>query len=108
MQQREPELDRWWHWDTVATAGRLPWELPRWRAGPRDEIPGPSERGERGDGLSGHSGKIARKQGIWGIELVLAGSREGFDLLPHIHSDAVAQERRLISGVGMNAKAKIR
>lgn len=49
-----------------------------------------------------------RKQGIWGIELVLAASREGFDLLPHIHSDAVAQEKRLISGVGMNTKAKIR
>lgn len=49
-----------------------------------------------------------RKQGIWGIELVLPGSREGFDLLPHIHSDAVAQEKRLISGVGMNAKAKVR
>ena len=99
--------DRWQRQHGAATAGRLLWELPRRRAGPRDEIPGPSEKGE-GDGLGGHSGKIVRKRGIWGGELVLVGSREGFDLLPHIHSDAIAQEKRLISGVGINANMKIR
>lgn len=100
--------DRWRHRHGAATAGWIPRELPRWRAGPRDEMPGPRERGEGDDGLGGDSRKIVRKQGIWGGELILVGSREGFDMLPHIHSDAVAQEKRLISGVGINAKMKIR
>lgn len=38
----------------------------------------------------------------------MVGNREGFDLLPHIHSDAIAQEKRLISCVDINAKMKIR
>lgn len=59
-------------------------------------------------GWDGNSGKIGRKQGIWRGELILVGSREGFDLGPHICSDAIAQEKRLISSVRINAKMKTR
>jgi len=59
-------------------------------------------------GWVGIQGKEWRSEEFRGGELILVGSRAGFDLLPHRHGDAIAQEKRLISGVGINVKMKIK
>lgn len=66
-------------------------ELLPWRAGTRGEIMQPGERG-RSQWVGWAFMENREGMRSWGGELVLAGRREGFDLLSQVRSDAITQE----------------